>query len=116
VNTDVRVEIRAEFERDHQALIEAGYEDVAEYAGIKVGARVRHVGHQWPEAFERGSATVLAVMRKDPSAWAQTYRRPDVELLVELDRPFIAGSCLAQLADYHVLVIPAPEQANGGVE
>jgi hypothetical protein len=59
--------------------------------------RVRHLGHQYPEAYANGTGTVLAVMFKDPSSWSQTYGQPDVELLVLRDDGSISG-----VADYHV--------------
>jgi len=94
-----------EYERMHAELAEHGYRDIPEHNGIKVGARVRHIGHRYPEAYREGTGTVLAVMHKDPSSWSASYGRPDIELLVAQDRPMSPGFPISGVADYHVEVI-----------
>ena len=77
-----------------------GYQEIPEYKGIKPGQRVRHLGHRYTEAYRDGTATVLAVMQKDPSSWAQTYGRPDVEIIVQLDKPYDPESPVRTWSDY----------------
>ena len=84
-------------------LHDAGYEDAEEHNELKPGARVRHVGHRWPTAYERGTGTVVAVTRKPDSSWSRSWGMPDVELVVAYDSPTLPGrSRLATLAQYHV--------------
>jgi hypothetical protein len=92
-----------DFTRMHDDLLDHGYQDIAEHRGLRVGMRVRHIGHQYPEAYANGTGTVLAVMYKNPSSWSQSYGRPDVELLVAMD----SGS-ISNIADYHVALIKDP--------
>lgn len=77
----------AEFERRHDKLLERGYVDVAQHGGLRPGARVRNRGQQYTKARWDGTATLLAVMLKDPSPWAKKYGQPDVEVLVANDNP-----------------------------
>lgn len=88
----------SEIEETRQALIDRGYAEVEEHKGLKPGARVRHIGERF--GYDDGTATVRHVLLKDPSAWSQTYRQPDVEVVVEKDRPLF-GSVVGQWADYH---------------
>lgn len=91
------------FELLHAALLKERYRDVEEFRGLKVGARVHHVGERYAEAVLDGTATVLAVMHKKPSSWEQSYGRPDVELLVRLDDRLVKKGMpeIGQWADYH---------------
>lgn len=84
------------------ALAERGYKQIPERAGIQPGQRVRHYAHQYPEAYRDGTATVLAVMLRDPSPWTQTYQQPDVEVIVQSDRPYDAEHPIRTWASYHV--------------
>ena len=86
-----------DFARRHDDLIEHGYVDIDEHHGLRAGARVRHLGHQYPEAYAEGTGTVLAVMLKHLSSWSENHGRADVELLVLRDDGSISG-----VADYHV--------------
>lgn len=101
---------RRSFADLHAELAAAGYVDLPEHNGIKVGARVRHVGHQWPSAFTEGSAVVRAVMGHGSSRWARSYGRPDVEVIIEFDKGgphTVLDGCLTYVADYHVELTPA---------
>lgn len=82
----------------------AGYRDIAEHKQLKVGARIRHRGHQWSQAFREGTGFVAAVTEKPDSAWSRSYRMPDVELIAVWDKAMF-GSRLSQVAQYHVDVI-----------
>lgn len=106
--------VERERQRMHAELTEYGYQDIAEHRGIKVGARVRHCGQRYYEAIENGTATVLAVMQKDPSPWADSYGRPDIEVLVADDKPMFPGSPVSQWADYHCAVVRVAESPAGG--
>lgn len=79
--------VQVEFERRHDELLERGYVDVAQYGDLRPGARVRNRGQQYTKARWDGTATLLAIMLKDPSPWAKKYGRPDVEVLVANDNP-----------------------------
>lgn len=88
-------------------LLARGYHDIAEHRGLTVGARVYHRGHQWPEA-SQGTGTVVALMRRDPSPWAQAWGQPDVETIVQFDDTGgILDGKLHGLADYHLRVAEA---------
>lgn len=67
-------------------LLARGYVEISEFNGLKPGARVRNAGEQYPEAYRDGTANVLAVFQRDPSSWAVTYRRPDIEVIVRRDK------------------------------
>lgn len=73
------------------------------------GARVRGYGHQWPTAIARGTGVVHAVMLRDPSRWADKYGRPDVEIVVKLDRVDWPTLGVEVWADYGtILALPLP--------
>jgi hypothetical protein len=94
------------FEEQYRELTSYGYKDIDEIKGITVGARVRHGGEQYPEAFRKGTATVRAIMEKDPSPWARSWGRRDIELIVERDKPLLEGMThFYQWADYHTCTI-----------
>lgn len=63
--------------------------------GVRVGARVRNRGEQYPSAHENGTAVVLAVMRRGadehPDSWERSYGRPNVEVIVRHDRDHITA-------------------------
>lgn len=90
-------------------LHERGYRDIIEHESfrVRVGARIRHRGHQWPEAYREGTGFIVALTEKPDSPWSRTYRMPDIELVALWDkpRPFEDSSRLAGLAQYHVEVI-----------
>lgn len=102
---------RLEFEAKAQVLYAAGYVDIAEHGDLRVGARIRHRGHQWHEAFHAGTGYVAALTEKPDSAWSWTYGKPDIELIAVWDTPrSLAGSSrMSQLAQYHVYVIEVPD-------
>ena len=91
-------ELRAELER-------SGYVVKDHHNELRPGARVRGRGEQYPEAFDRGTGTVLLVMEKAGSSWSRTYGQPDVEVLVLKDRPLLPGMPrISQLANYHLAI------------
>jgi hypothetical protein len=104
--------IKCERERMHAELAERAYRDIPEHRGIKVGARVRHRGHRWLEAYLQGTATVLAVMQKGPSPWSVSWGRPDVEVLALPDNPMFPTAPVHGWADYHCEVVDAPENPS----
>jgi hypothetical protein len=73
-----------------------------EHDSIKPGVRVRNAGEQYLDALVKGTAEVLAVMRKT-GAWEQKYGRPNIEVIVKRDRD---GS-LGWWQDYRTEVIEA---------
>jgi hypothetical protein len=81
-----------------------GYQDVAEHGDLRPGVRIRHRGHQYPEAYDNGTGVVVAITHKPDSAWSQSYRTADVEMVVLWDRPGLCDSRLSQVAQYHVVV------------
>lgn len=84
----------------HRELLAAGYQDAA-HKLLQPGARVRHRGHQYPEAFRAGTGTVIYVTENPDSAWSRTYSAPDIELIVLWD----TTRSLSQVANYHVDLI-----------
>lgn len=95
----------AEVERMLAELRECGYRDVAEHGQLRPGVRIRHRGHQWPEALSKGTGVVVAITEKPDSSWSRAYGAADVELITLSDRERY-GSRLSQLAQYHVATIP----------
>lgn len=90
-------EMKADLER-------RGYKDIPETAtGIVVGDRIRHASHRYPDAYRKGTATVLAILRNEGSTWEQSYNKHDVELLVQHD--WRDSSEVTQWADYHCAAI-----------
>lgn len=85
-------------------LHQSGYRDIEAHGSLCVGARIRHSGHRWPEAYERGTGVVLAITEKPDSAWSRSWGKPDVELIAVWDTPTF-GIRVSQLAQYHVAVI-----------
>lgn len=85
----------------------AGYQDLAEWRELKPGVRIRHRGHQYPEAYERGTGVVVAVTEKPDSSWSKTYGAADIEMVVLNDeRPQALGARrVSTLAQYHVAVV-----------
>jgi hypothetical protein len=96
-------EERQEVERTLSELREHGYVDIDHHGELRPGVRVRHRGHQWSEAIQRGTGNVVAITEKPNSAWSDTWRMADVEMVVVFDKPWPASSRLSQLAQYHVV-------------
>jgi hypothetical protein len=93
-------------------LHEHGYQDLALYgAELRVGTRIRHRGQQYPEAYDHGTGYVVALTEKRESAWSETYRMDDVELVAVFDEPFVF-SRVSQLAHYHVSVVSTSDGAR----
>lgn len=90
----------------HAELAANGYQDIAAHITarrqLRVGDRIRHIGQQWPEAFDHGTGHIAVLTEKPGSKWSQDHGRPDVELIAVWDKPRLANSRISQLADYHV--------------
>jgi hypothetical protein len=89
-------------------LHERGYRDIDRHDALHVGARIRHAGHRWPEAYERGTGVVLALTERSPSSWSQTYRMADVELIAVWDEDRLGGR-VSSVAQYHVEAVGGGE-------
>lgn len=90
-------EVQAEADTMLAELISRGYKQVQQRKHLTVGARVRHVGEQYYEAYENGTGNIYAITVR---------RETDVELVVVRDEPrFSGGSRISGLANYHVEVI-----------
>lgn len=83
--------------------IEYGYSVVDSHNDLRPGTRVRMGNERYHEAYVKGTGTIVVVLRKEPSAWSQKYRMPDVELVVRRDDP---SRPIAEVAQYHVVRIP----------
>lgn len=85
-----------------------GYVDLDEHTYprtgkvLQVGARVRHCGEQYWQAYQRGTGNVVALLHKPNSSWSRSYGTADVELIMLRDTESVAGSRLPQVAQYHV--------------
>lgn len=106
---------QAEADRMVADLHASGYVDLDSYTYpqsgrvLHVGARVRHIGEQYPEALRDGTGNVVALLHRPDSPWSRSWRMPDIELVTLSDRPRFETR-LSQLAHYHVEVI---EGASG---
>jgi hypothetical protein len=97
---------RAELESILAQLHQHGYTKRDRFNELTPGARVRHRGHQWPEAFQQGTGVIVAITEKSPSAWSTDWGMADVEMVVAWDKPtFEDSSRLSQVAQYHVSLI-----------
>ena len=94
-------DVRAEAASLLDELLSRGYVEKESHNELRPGARVRHRGHRYPEAFARGTGVVLHVTEKEQSGWSQTWRMPDVEMVVLWDRAQF-GARMSLLAQYHV--------------
>lgn len=112
---DLTDDERAEADTMVADLRGRGYRRRKRFNELAPGVRVRHCGHQWPEAYADGTAVVVAITERDPSAWAREWRMPDIEMVVAYDRPILEGrSRLVMLAQYHVQVVnPASSRQVG---
>jgi hypothetical protein len=108
-------DVRAEAASLLAELVERGYAEKEFHNELRPGARVRHRGHQYSEAFQNGTGVVLHVTEKSPSSWAQSWRTPDVEMVVLWDRPQF-GARMSLLAQYHVhhVAVSDLDGAGGG--
>ena len=99
-------EAQVQMEADVKDKLAHGYVEVTEINNLKVGARVRHAGQQWSEAYRNGTATIEHIFHKPVSSWSQKYKRPDIELIVKRD-----GEKLdyGYWADYHTELIDTHE-------
>jgi hypothetical protein len=81
-------------------LEERGYVEIPEHNGYRPGDRVRHVGHHFN--YDTGTAEVLAIYEKSPSAWSNKHGARDIEVLVLADYPILAGTPTVRAwANYH---------------
>jgi hypothetical protein len=82
-----------------QNLIARGYAEIQEYKGrdytLKPGDRVKKAAQRF--GYESGTGSVERVFIKENSAWSQTYRADDVELIVKND-----DGTYSYVAQYHV--------------
>lgn len=101
---DLTAEETAEMDAILGELHAHGYRDVERHGQLAPGTRIRHIGHQWDEAYTDGTGMVVAVTEKPDSPWSVSWRMPDVELVAVWDRPTF-GTRLAQLAQYHVIAV-----------
>ncbi|WP_159600005.1 hypothetical protein [Agromyces humi] len=92
--------------KHRKELTDRGYVDIDEHRGLKVGARVHHIGEKWWEAGENGTATVVAILEKNPSSWSWGGR-PDIELIAQRDDPSWGGP-FGRWADYHTALATGP--------
>ena len=84
-------EVRTAADQVVKQLMKVGYRHITVHRDIRVGSRVRHLRDQYPEACERGTATVLAVL---------SYRDYDVEIVVMKDMK-VLGPRVGTWASYH---------------
>lgn len=80
-----------------------GYRDRERFNELEPGARVRHRGHQYPEAYRAGTGTIVAVTERDPSAWSESWGLPDVEIVVAWDDPSLWR--VSNVAQYHIYAV-----------
>lgn len=102
VFTSLPADVRAEAASLLDELRERGYEEREFFNELRPGARVRHTGHRYPEAYERGTGVVLHVTEKKPSSWSQTYGVTDAEMVVLWDEGVPLGHRMSLVAQYHV--------------
>lgn len=99
-------------ERARHELKVRGYKEIAECRGLKAGERIRHVGDQYPEAYDKGTANVLAVFERVGSYWSQSYGDRDIELIVLSERgeqePYVT-----LWADYHCFRLAVSASTTG---
>lgn len=95
--------VKGDFDKKRAQLIECGYTEIDCYNEIRVGSRVRHSGERWFEARRNGTATVLAVMQKHESSWARRHGQPDVEVLVDKDKPLFSQAPVEEWAGYYTV-------------
>lgn len=108
-------EEKAEAECIMAGLYDRGYRLCDRFSELQAGARVRHVGHRWPEAGRVGTGVIVVVLERNPSSWSQSHRMPDVEMIVAYDKPTLPDmSRLVTLAQYHVSVVAAPRPSRDG--
>ncbi len=109
----VTAEEAAEFKQKLADLHAHGYVDIEEHRALRVGARIRHTGHQWFEAITEGTGYILALTQNANSSWSREYRRPDIELIALFDESLGRHCRLSEIANYHAIVVetePAPEK------
>lgn len=80
-------------------LLEHGFVEVQECDRLRVGTRVRHNGHQWPDAYISGTGNVERIFHLPKSSWEQRYGRPNIEIIMRRDN----GDFMF-VADYHLSV------------
>ena len=97
-------------------LADRGFEmidDAPKDPAIRAGARVRNYSERFPSAYQRGTATVVAVMRRGsdarPDSWEMSWGRPNVEVVVERDAgEENAHRRAASWADYRTASVEDP--------
>ena len=101
-------DVRAEAASLLDELRERGYAEKEFHNELRAGARARHRGHQWSKACLRGTGVVLHVTEKSPSAWSESWRMPDVEIVVLWDERESLGPRMSLVAQYHVHHVAVP--------
>lgn len=73
-----------------------GFREIPEHpkrADLHVGVRVRNAGEQYDTAVFKGTAVVVAILRKGtdehPDAWERDWGRPNIEVIVERDEGYV---------------------------
>jgi hypothetical protein len=91
-------------EKARADLLAHGYVEIDGIGQIKAGARVHHCGERYAAAYMHGTAQVAAVFEKDPSPWARSYGRRDIEIVIVRDKPMLDGmDPVHTWADYHTV-------------
>ena len=83
-------------------LLARGYIEVEEIARLKVGQRVRHVGEQYYQAVDHGTA-ILERIFHHPTRLIQGSA--DIEVIVKRDKPRWETGTHGFWADYHTVVV-----------
>lgn len=83
------------------SLLDDGFVEVISFGKeLYIDALVRHVGHQYPKAFNSGTGRIERIFHQPNSSWEQRYGRPNVELVIRNHN----GTYMF-VADYHVEVL-----------
>lgn len=80
-----------------QSYLAKGGVELQTFKHLEVGARVKHVGERWSEAYQNGTGVIERIFHFPNSNWSQKYGREDVELIVHKD-----SGDYSYVADYHV--------------
>lgn len=83
-------------------LLNHGYVEIREFGNLHIGQRVRHVGQQYYEARQNGTAAIERIFQSPRNIGG----RPDVELIVKRDRPeWGPNDTHGYWADYHTVPV-----------
>lgn len=91
------------------ALLARGYEECPGFIDkdrtLNVGDRVRKNNQRF--GYDTGTGTIERIFVKEKSAWSQTYRADDVELIVKND-----DGTYSFVANYHVSKVSLDREEN----